>query len=92
MGLINHYYYYRIRSELGASSFHAKLSFFAPQDPGYVEDISAAGVLKSSAPQSAAQKFLAFLASAAGQGSSPTARATSTRWSRTWRRTRRCRR
>jgi iron(III) transport system substrate-binding protein len=67
MGLINHYYFFRIRSEVGAGSFHAKLSFFVPRDPGYVEDISAAGVLKSSAHKSAAQKFLAFLASAAGQ-------------------------
>ena len=42
MGLINHYYYYRIRSEMGAGSFHAKLAYFAPRDPGYVEDISGA--------------------------------------------------
>jgi iron(III) transport system substrate-binding protein len=67
MGLINHYYFFRIRSEVGAGSFHAKLSFFTPRDPGYVEDISAAGILKSSAHKSAAQKFLAFLASPAGQ-------------------------
>jgi iron(III) transport system substrate-binding protein len=67
MGLINHYYYYRIRSEMGAGSFHAKLSWFAPSDPGYVEDISAAGILKSAPHLQAAQKFLAFLVSAAGQ-------------------------
>jgi iron(III) transport system substrate-binding protein len=66
MGLINHYYYFRIRSELGAA-FHAKLAFFASRDPGYVEDISAAGILKSSSHQQAAQKFLAFLTSPAGQ-------------------------
>jgi len=66
MGLINHYYYFRIRSELGAA-FHAKLAFFAPRDPGYVKDISAAGILKSSPHQQAAQKFLAFLTSPAGQ-------------------------
>jgi iron(III) transport system substrate-binding protein len=67
IGLINHYYYFRIRSELGAGSFHAKLALFAPRDPGYVEDISAAGILKSSPRQQAAQKFLAFLTSPTGQ-------------------------
>ena len=48
MGLINHYYYYRLREEMGAANFHAKLSLFAPRDPGYVEDISGAAILKSS--------------------------------------------
>ena len=43
MGLINHYYYFRIRSEMGEANFHAKLAWFAPRDPGFVEDISAAG-------------------------------------------------
>ena len=46
---------------------HAALSFFAPHDPGYVVDISGAGVLKSSKHQAAAQKFVAFITSAAGQ-------------------------
>ena len=67
MGLINHYYFYRLRDEMGAAAFHAKLSLFAPRDPGYVEDISGAGILKSSKHQAAAQRFLAFLTSAAGQ-------------------------
>jgi iron(III) transport system substrate-binding protein len=67
MGLINHYYFFRIRSEMGAGSFHAKLAFFAPRDPGFVEDISGAGILKSSPHKQAAQRFLAFLASPPGQ-------------------------
>ena len=67
MGLINHYYYFRIRSETASGSFHAKLSWFAPGDPGYVEDISAAGILKSAPHAAAAQRFLAFLVSVAGQ-------------------------
>jgi iron(III) transport system substrate-binding protein len=67
MGLINHYYFFRIRSEDSAGSFHAKLAWFAPRDPGFVEDISAAGILKSAPHPAAAQKFLAFLASKAGQ-------------------------
>jgi iron(III) transport system substrate-binding protein len=67
MGLINHYYYYRLRDEMGAANFHAKLSLFAPRDPGYVEDISGAGILRSSKNQAAAQRFLAFLTSTVGQ-------------------------
>jgi iron(III) transport system substrate-binding protein len=67
IGLINHYYYYRIRSEMAAGSFHAKLRWFAPRDPGYVEDISGAGILQSAPHPAAAQRFLAFLASRTGQ-------------------------
>jgi iron(III) transport system substrate-binding protein len=67
MGLINHYYFYRARAELGASHFHAKLAYFAPGDLGYLEDISGAAILKSSTHQGAAQAFLAFLVSKAGQ-------------------------
>lgn len=67
MGLINHYYFFRIRSEAGAGSFHAKLAWFAPRDPGFVEDISAAGALTSAPHPAAAQQFLAFLVSRAGQ-------------------------
>jgi iron(III) transport system substrate-binding protein len=67
MGLINHYYYYRLRDEMGASNFHARLSLFSPRDPGYVEDISGAGILKSSKNLAAAQRFVAFLTSTAGQ-------------------------
>jgi iron(III) transport system substrate-binding protein len=65
--VINHYYYYRLEGELGAGAVHAKLAYFAPKDPGYVEDISGAAVLKSSKNSAAAQKFLAFLTSEAGQ-------------------------
>jgi iron(III) transport system substrate-binding protein len=67
LGLIDHYYYYRLRAELGASSVHAKLAMFAPRDPGFVQDVSGAAILKSSMHQRAAQRFLAFLTSSAGQ-------------------------
>ncbi len=67
MGLINHYYFFRIRSQAGAGSFHARLAWFAPRDPGFVQDISGAGILKSAPHPAAAQKFLAFLTSKAGQ-------------------------
>jgi iron(III) transport system substrate-binding protein len=67
MGLINHYYYFRIRQEMGASKFHAKLSWLKPNDPGFVEDVSGAGILKSAPDKPAAEKFLKFLVSPAGQ-------------------------
>lgn len=67
IGLINHYYWYRLRAEIGASAMHSALHYFAAGDPGYVLDVSGAGILASSTHQAAAQKFLAFLVSAAGQ-------------------------
>ena len=67
IGLINHYYWYRLRAGLGASAVHSALHFFAAGDPGYVLDVSGAGILASSTHQASAQKFLAFMVSAAGQ-------------------------
>jgi iron(III) transport system substrate-binding protein len=66
-GIVNQYYWWRMRAEIGASSTHSKIAYFAPGDPGYVIDVSGAAVLKSSAHQAAAQKFLAFLVSKQGQ-------------------------
>jgi iron(III) transport system substrate-binding protein len=67
LGVINHYYWYRLRDELGASKIHSAEHFFAPGDPGYVIDVSGAGVLASSSHKSEAQKFLAFVVSKQGQ-------------------------
>jgi iron(III) transport system substrate-binding protein len=66
-GVINQYYWYRMRSEIGAAAMHSSLAYFAPHDPGYVIDVSGAAVLKSSAHQAAAQNFLAFLVSKPAQ-------------------------
>lgn len=67
VGLINHYYYYRLAAEIGKKAMHAQIAYFAPGDPGYVEDVSGAAVLASSAHRSAAQQFLRFLTATAGQ-------------------------
>jgi len=67
IGLINHYYWYRLRAEIGASQMHSAIAYFAPHNPGYVLDVSGAAVLKSSHHQAAADKFLAFLVSRQGQ-------------------------
>jgi iron(III) transport system substrate-binding protein len=66
-GVVNQYYWYRMRAEIGASSVHSKIAYLAPRDPGYVIDVSGAGILASSKHKAAAQKFLAFLASRQGQ-------------------------
>jgi len=66
-GVVNQYYWYRMRAELGAANVHSKITHFAPHDPGYVLDVSDAAVLKSAKNQADAQKFLAFLVSKQGQ-------------------------
>jgi iron(III) transport system substrate-binding protein len=67
IGVIDHYYWWRLQQEIGASSTHAQLAYFGPKDPGYVINVSGAGVLASSKHQSEAQQLLAFLVSNAGQ-------------------------
>jgi iron(III) transport system substrate-binding protein len=66
-GVINQYYWYRLGAQIGTSNYHSKLAYFAPRDPGYVLNVSGAGILASSQHKAAAQKFLAYLTSKAGQ-------------------------
>ncbi len=66
-GIVNQYYWYRMRAELGASNVQSKITYFAPHDPGYVLDVSGAAILKSSTHQKLAQRFLAFIVSKQGQ-------------------------
>jgi iron(III) transport system substrate-binding protein len=61
IGVINHYYWYRLRDELGRAKIHSAEHFFAPGDPGYVIDVAGAGILASSSHQAEDQRFLAFL-------------------------------
>jgi iron(III) transport system substrate-binding protein len=67
IGIVNQYYWYRERAQIGASNMHSAIAHFAPHDVGYVLDVSGAGILKSSTHQAEAQKFVAFLNSAQGQ-------------------------
>ena len=67
LAVVNHYYYYRLQAEVGKRAMHSQIAYFAPRDPGYVEDISGAAVLASSAHRAAAQRFLQFITSTAGQ-------------------------
>jgi iron(III) transport system substrate-binding protein len=66
-GVINHYYWYRLRAEVGPGHMQSALWYFASRDPGYVLDISGAAVLASSKHKKAAQEFLAYLVSTKGQ-------------------------
>lgn len=67
IGIINHYYWYRLRAEIGNSQMHSAIAYFAPHDAGYVVDVSGAAVLKSSRHRAAADKFLAYLVSRQGE-------------------------
>ena len=67
LGVINQYYWYRLKAEVGAANVHSAIAYFAPRDVGYVIDVSGAAILKASSEQAASQKFVAFLTSQAGQ-------------------------
>ncbi len=67
LGVINQYYWYREKAQVGEAGLHSAIAYFAPRDPGYVIDVSGAGVLKSTSHMAEAQRFLAFLTSTAGQ-------------------------
>jgi len=66
-GVVNQYYWYRLGAEIGAGQVHSRIAYFAPGDPGYVVDVSGAAALASSTHKAAAQRFLAYLVSEAGQ-------------------------
>ncbi len=67
VGIINQYYWYRLRREQGAANTHSRLYYFPGRDIGAVENISGAAVLASSRRQAAAERFVAFLVSATAQ-------------------------
>ncbi|HEY2373574.1 MAG TPA: extracellular solute-binding protein [Gaiellaceae bacterium] len=66
-GLINQYYWYRLRLETRAGGMHSALYFFPGHDPGSITNISGAAVLASSRHKDDAERFVRFLVGAAGQ-------------------------
>jgi iron(III) transport system substrate-binding protein len=66
-GIINSYYWARLRMEKGADKMQSAIHHFAGGDVGGLMNVSGAAVLKSSRNQAAAQKFLAFLVSKPAQ-------------------------
>ena len=67
IGPINHYYWNRLRDEVGTGGMHSAVHYYAPGDPGDLVDVSGAAVLESSSHRTYAQAFLAFLVSRTGQ-------------------------
>ena len=62
-GIINNYYWARLRAEQGADKMHSQIHHFANGDVGALVNVSGAAVLKSSKYPDAAQQFVAFLVS-----------------------------
>jgi iron(III) transport system substrate-binding protein len=67
VGIINQYYWYRLRLEAGTGGTHSKLYFFPGHDVGGIENVAGAAVLASSAHKADAEKLVAFLVSAQAQ-------------------------
>jgi iron(III) transport system substrate-binding protein len=66
-GVINHYYWYRLRTEIGPGAMHSAVYFFPDHNVGSIENISGVAVLKTSNHPQLADRFADFLVSAAGQ-------------------------
>jgi iron(III) transport system substrate-binding protein len=64
VGIVNQYYWYRLRDEVGTGATHSALYYFPNQNIGGLENISGAAVLSSAKNKTAAQKFVSFLVSA----------------------------
>ena len=66
-GVINHYYWYRLRLEIGAKAIHSAVYYFPDHNVGSIENIAGAAVLKTSSHKAEAQEFVRFLVSREGQ-------------------------
>jgi iron(III) transport system substrate-binding protein len=66
-GIVNQYYWYRLRLELGNAATRSRLHYFRGHDIGSIENISGAAVLASSHHRHDAQAFVRFIISPAGQ-------------------------
>lgn len=66
-GLVNQYYWYRLRLELGARALHSKLYYFPNHDPGSIENVSGAALLASSKHVRDGEALIRFILSPTGQ-------------------------
>ena len=66
-GIVNQYYWYRLRLEDGAQGLRSAVYYFPRTDVGSITNISGAAVLASSHNRAAAQRFVRFLISPAAQ-------------------------
>jgi iron(III) transport system substrate-binding protein len=67
VGVINQYYWFRLRHEVGAKGMHSAIYYFPNGDPGSVVNVSGAAVLASSHHRKQAERLVAFFVSRAGQ-------------------------
>lgn len=67
IGLINNYYWFRLRASTASHTMPSTLLYLGHQDPGALVSISGAAVMKHAPHPAAAQKFLAYITSPAGQ-------------------------
>ncbi len=66
-GLINHYYWYRAASEVGAENMRAQLKYLTAGDAGSIVNVTGAGILAGAAGDADALEFVRYLLSEAGQ-------------------------
>lgn len=67
VGVVNNYYWFRLRLEVGTGGIHSALYYFPNGDVGAVENVSGAAILAASTHRRNALKLIAFLRSKAGQ-------------------------
>jgi iron(III) transport system substrate-binding protein len=67
LGVVNNYYWFRLRLEVGAAGMHSALYYFPNGDVGTLENVSGAAVLAAGTHRRNAMKFIAFLTSRAAQ-------------------------
>lgn len=67
LGLINHYYWYRMASEIGAENMRAQLAFPDAGDAGGIVNVTGAGLLRGAERDADAMLFLEYLVSEAAQ-------------------------
>ena len=63
IGLINHYYWYRLADEVGAENVNAQIRFLDSDDPGALVNVAGAGVVAGSDQAEAANAAIEYLLS-----------------------------
>jgi iron(III) transport system substrate-binding protein len=66
-GIVNQYYWYRLRLELGKNAMHSRLYYFPNRNVGSITNVSGAAVLDSSSHKGEAEQFVRFLVSPQAQ-------------------------
>jgi iron(III) transport system substrate-binding protein len=67
LGLVNHYYLFQLRSEIGPDRTFARNHYTAGTDPGALVNVAGVGILKSSKKQADAARLVEFLLSEPAQ-------------------------